>query len=726
VPDDWSLTTVDLSTNGRAVLEASGSTPMPAGLSTIINLTANVPVNATYGESQVLQIGSLALNGGAIVGIADRAVQKVAYLGDASGNRGYSGLDAALIARNSVMIDHGFDAYPLVDPVIIADVTGDGSLSALDASEVASKAVGLPVADIPDLPASNFLTPVPAGIDLVVKVPPGILVGPGGTADAVVSIEGATGLKAFDLTMEYDTTLLDLTAGAVKLTGLTGSGWCMVANIQDDQGKAIVAIWTTQPLSGDSGNLLDLAFHIPAAAVSGTSALDLNGKLNEGQLEMTAVDGSVVVDANGPVVNQVLVASTSWPQEVRDAFGGIGFAVPAGGGQLASLPWTGLDQIIIVFNEDVHISPDALAVHGVNVANHPIAAFHYDSANRTATWTLSRPIETAEVLQLALSDGARDIVGNALDGEWSDGQSLYPSGNGVSGGNFQMQLHVLAGDLDGDGTVGVSDLMALEAAFGQPAAGGVSDLDGNGVVDAMDYLTLKANFGQALPVTPTIPVGGKVSAGAVAMEGLQADSTAAVAPPAEASPSVAPAPVQANVPSAGSATASPALPASAVLGASFPGLRVSDEVPIDVLASSRADAQAAAAPRPLLPCQGFLSGAGTTPEPVLPFPGLPAVPPPDIPRRTPPLPRAWGDAVEQARPVPVRLHFLAELDKPRQPLGLLTANAAITSPHPVSSRLAEGLAQSLFQPLADDLPSVLTVPRLDLVGEGAVRAPGRS
>ena len=48
--------------------------------------------------SKILRIDSLLLNDGAVSGTADAAVQKVAFLGDATGNVvGYGGLDAALI-----------------------------------------------------------------------------------------------------------------------------------------------------------------------------------------------------------------------------------------------------------------------------------------------------------------------------------------------------------------------------------------------------------------------------------------------------------------------------------------------------------------------------------------------------------------------------------------------------------------------------------------------------
>ena len=63
-------------------------------------------------------------------------------------------MDASYIARVSVGLDTGFDAFDLTDPVVIGDVTGNGTLSGMDASYVARKSVYLPQPKIPDLPGT--------------------------------------------------------------------------------------------------------------------------------------------------------------------------------------------------------------------------------------------------------------------------------------------------------------------------------------------------------------------------------------------------------------------------------------------------------------------------------------------------------------------------------------------------------------------------------------------
>ena len=310
VPGDWLLTTVDLTVDGRVVLEASGATGLPAGATAIIDLTASVPVGAQYGAAQILRISSLELNGGAIDGVADQAVHKVAYLGDATGNRGYSGLDASFLARVAAALDTGFDAFELTDPVIIGDTADSGSVSSMDTTYVAGKAVGLSQPQIPDLPASNSATPIPMGIEPTVSIPAEIRGVPGSTSHATADIDDAAGLQAFDFTITYDTALLDLSNADVSLAGLTATDWSLVSNVNDVAGEIRVVVWATEPLGGGAGSLLDMAFQVLAGAETGTTPLDLEVQFNETMLDTTAVDGSVFIFA-GEVKDQHIFYNNS-------------------------------------------------------------------------------------------------------------------------------------------------------------------------------------------------------------------------------------------------------------------------------------------------------------------------------------------------------------------------------------------------------------------------------
>ncbi len=90
-----------------------------------------------------------------------------AYPGDANANRRYDAEDARLIARVGVGSDTGFISatptsstvttplYPLIDPMLLGDVTGVDGISPLDASDVLRKVINLSVPNLPNLPSQT-------------------------------------------------------------------------------------------------------------------------------------------------------------------------------------------------------------------------------------------------------------------------------------------------------------------------------------------------------------------------------------------------------------------------------------------------------------------------------------------------------------------------------------------------------------------------------------------
>ncbi|MCH7799623.1 MAG: hypothetical protein IID28_14445 [Planctomycetes bacterium] len=81
-------------------------------------------------------------------------------------------------------------------------------------------------------------------------------------------------------------------------------------------------------------------------------------------------------------------------------------------------------------------------------------------------------------------------AGSAIDNE------VPPSRSGQTSFSFTFDVTIL-GDLDGDGTVGILDFLALLAAWGPcpaPPADCPADLDGDGTVGINDFLTLLANW----------------------------------------------------------------------------------------------------------------------------------------------------------------------------------------------------------------------------------------
>ena len=97
----------------------------------IASISASMLSSAPYGAAGVLSISNVRVNEGAIPAQGDIAMCKVALLGDATGDGSVGALDARDLARVTVGSDTGFDAYPLTDPRIVGDITGDGTISGL-------------------------------------------------------------------------------------------------------------------------------------------------------------------------------------------------------------------------------------------------------------------------------------------------------------------------------------------------------------------------------------------------------------------------------------------------------------------------------------------------------------------------------------------------------------------------------------------------------------------
>ncbi len=116
---------------------------------------------------------------------------------------------------------------------------------------------------------------------------------------------------------------------------------------------------------------------------------------------------------------------------------GAGYSIPTGPAQLSPLPWGNINQIQVVFSEDVNVSQSSLDLTDLAGAV-ATSGFTYNATTFTATWSLANPLPADTLTMVLHSTGAsavRDTTGNnALDGEWTNSTSVYPSGNGTAGG----------------------------------------------------------------------------------------------------------------------------------------------------------------------------------------------------------------------------------------------------------------------------------------------------
>ncbi|MCH8046997.1 MAG: NF038122 family metalloprotease [Planctomycetes bacterium] len=205
-----------------------------------------------------------------------------------------------------------------------------------------------------------------------------------------------------------------------------------------------------------------------------------------------------------PRVEAIFVGSSQWTDEMRAAVGEAGIVIPTGSEHSVALPWTTIDQISVRFSRDVVVSADDLTLLGVNLARYEPADFQYDADAHVATWTLAAPLR-ADKLHFELSDAIHDESFKPLDGNWTNGVSNFPSGNGLieSDDRFVLRFNVLPGDVSGDGEVTRRDLLDVIYGLSTTSDSGRYDprldVTGDGLIDLDDLRAVIHHLGAALP-----------------------------------------------------------------------------------------------------------------------------------------------------------------------------------------------------------------------------------
>jgi hypothetical protein len=172
--DPLQVVVLPLSLPADATLDFSGSLPgelrvhlssltaIAAGTVTLLDLVASVPTTAPYGAAQILDIDAVSVNGQALNGADDDALQVVGYLGDGDANGRVDRRDVMLIQRNAANADSGFAAWSVVDPRLLADVDLDGRITGRDIVRIGQEMNRYDSALIPNLPTTVPLTFTPA------------------------------------------------------------------------------------------------------------------------------------------------------------------------------------------------------------------------------------------------------------------------------------------------------------------------------------------------------------------------------------------------------------------------------------------------------------------------------------------------------------------------------------------------------------------------------------
>lgn len=153
---------------------------------------------------------------------------------------------------------------------------------------------------------------------------------------------------------------------------------------------------------------------------------------------------------------------------------------------------TGPQAIQVTFNEDVSHTLSFADFELRNTTTNAIVpasslSLVYDRATDTAT---IRP-----KVGNTFADGRYDLTIKSSVRDWSD----QPMASDV-----HLTFHVLAGDIDRDGSVGFSDLLVLAQNFGktgQTFSRGNIDYSSDGLVNFDDLLLLAQRYGTSLPVS---------------------------------------------------------------------------------------------------------------------------------------------------------------------------------------------------------------------------------
>ncbi len=255
-----------------------------------------MPASAPYTSKEVLDLQSLSVNSGAVPAYDGEAVQVVGFLGDVVPDMSYGANDSLDIARFPANLDSGFKGYPLADPLIIGDITGDGKLNSSDSQRVAQAAVSAtPPPQIPSLPSVGVRGGITIGTDPTITIPTDFTAKPQATLVVPVNLDYSDGLDAVDLALSYDASRLDVTALADIQPGsllsepgqdAAGNAWTFgnfLVSLDRASGTILISAYREGGgLSGfGSGSLLTIGFHVKDNAPAGAAAVTLQQAIGD-------------------------------------------------------------------------------------------------------------------------------------------------------------------------------------------------------------------------------------------------------------------------------------------------------------------------------------------------------------------------------------------------------------------------------------------------------------
>ncbi len=468
LPGFWSIT-VNNTTPGLLIVSASGTSPLSGSNIPVVLIDTTVKATAPYGESELLKLTSVDVNENPSLTVGDWAIHKNIFIGDTDGDGGYTGFDAALVQRNVVLLDNGFDAHDWTDPRIVGDVTGNGSLSGQDASFIAQKAVGISQPKIPNIPPGSLTTGA-SGVDPQYSIPANVPVGSGTNINLPVNLDVLFSETVYSATFEvtYETNVLAYISATRGSFWTEANGWNFFAN-EITPGVVRITLFNSNPSAVGTGDISILNFNVLNTAPNGVTSPVTVGPVvaGEGGLTWTNVNGSVVVDSVGPS----LPVTTFHYDD----------AVP--------LP----QSLQLQFAENVS-GPLTMTLTNVTTSQVISVVLNYSSLTHLATYTFLTPggiLPDGNYQAVVLSGNVTDQYGHAM----------------VS--NLTYDFFFLKGDANHDRVVNIEDMRIYAANFGQSGKTfSQGDFNYDGTVDRLDLSILAQTWQYTLlpPPPPPAPV----------------------------------------------------------------------------------------------------------------------------------------------------------------------------------------------------------------------------
>jgi Bacterial Ig domain/Dockerin type I domain len=270
----------------------------------------------------------------------------------------------------------------------------------------------------------------------------------------------------------------------VNLTGIAAGGGetQTLAVSASSNNSALVNPSPTYTSPNSTGTLT----FTPAANSFGTATITVtvmdNGGTQNGGVDTTQVQFTVTVHQVSATVSAI---SANW-----GANGTAALTTAADGprllptGRTTSLPWLNINKLSVTLSSAATLSPGDVSVTGSTVANYgPVTI---SGSGTSYTITFAQPISAVDRVTVT--------IGNAI----------------IT--TYTRRLDVLPGDTNDDGVVNTTDMVLIRSQFGATTATNLaSDINGSGTVDVTDFNAGRALIGTALP-GPLFAAPGGVAA----------------------------------------------------------------------------------------------------------------------------------------------------------------------------------------------------------------------